>query len=151
LKNRIAKLSNYPILSPVFERIHHGFFKPYLVQMRMTKAALQNMVNNHGQVFRGGDGGRELRQRIKVLMIEAFQNLGVHEPIQISQITNHARALIYRTANRDFERVVVPVSVGVVALALGRHIFDFRQGVAVQPMRCRKHVPPRQVCLHASP
>ena len=34
---------------------------------------------------------------------------------------------------------------------VGRDILRIRQGVAMQPVGSRKHVPPRQVGLHASP
>ena len=143
--------SHADLISPVFERIHHGLFKPYLFKMSMAEAALQNIVDDHAQVFRGRDSCRKIRQSIQVLMIEAFENFAVHKAVQISQIANHAGALIDRTANRDFERVVVAVPVGIVALAVRRRIFCIRHGLAMQPMGSRKHVPPGQVGLHASP
>jgi hypothetical protein len=118
----MVSLLSYPILAPVFERIHHRLFKPYLFKMSMVKAALQNIVDNNAQILRGWDSSREFRNRVQVLVIEAFQNFASHKSVQIHQIANHPGALIDRAADCDLKRVVVAVSVGVVALSISRSI-----------------------------
>ncbi len=84
-------------------------------------------------------------------MVVAFEDLGAHEAIQIDQIADHAGLLIDRSTDGYFDGVVVTVSVGIIALAIGRAVFFLRHFVAMQAVRRRKHVSPGQVRLHASP
>ncbi len=52
--------------------------------------------------------------------IEALENFAFHEAIQIDEIADHAGLVVHLPAHRDFQRVVVAVSIRIVAFAVGR-------------------------------
>ena len=69
----------------------------------------------------------------------------MHEAIQIDQITDHSGLVVDGAADGDFDHVIVAVSVGIVALAVGRAVFFRRHGVAMQAMRGGKQVAAGQI------
>ena len=75
--------------------------------------------------------------------------MGVDEPIEINQITDHAGLVVDPTADGDFDRVVVPMSVGVIAFSVGVAVFFLGHFVAVQAMRRGEHVATGEVGFHA--
>src|SRR5437660_1637594 len=121
--------------SRVLKRIHQGLFQSHLFQMCVAESALQNIVDLLTQVLGSRYGSRKPWQRVQVLVIKALQDLALDELIQIDQIADHAGALIHRPANRDFERVAVTVSMGVVALAEDALVFVRRELRVVVVMR----------------
>ena len=65
----------------------------------------------------------ELGTHVQILQVKALENLPLNEAVQIRQIADHSRGLIHRSTDRDFEPVVVPVPVRVIALAVGQRVF----------------------------
>ena len=63
----------------------------------------------------------------------------------------NAAAGVHLTGDRNFKRVVVPVAIRVVAFAIRGAVVRVAQLRVVQPVRCRKLIPPGKVCLHGSP
>ncbi len=59
-------------------------------------------------------------------MIVAGEHFPFDEAVEIDQIADHAGGWIDLSADRDFEGVVVAVSVRIVALAVGGEIFGGR-------------------------
>ena len=68
-------------------------------------------------------------------MVVALEDCVVHKAIQIDQIADHAGLVIDRPADGDLDHVVVPMSVRIIALAIGRAVFFRRHLVAVQAVR----------------
>ena len=119
--------------------------------MSAGEATLQNIVDHGAQVLRGGNSFGKLRKQIEVLAIKPFDDLRVHEAIQLDQVANHARTFIHRPADCDLQPVVMAVSVGIIAFAISGRVLRGRHAVAVQAVRGREPVTPRQIRLHASP
>ena len=71
--------------------------------MSLAKATLHNIVDCDAQVLRGRHLLRELRQKIQILVVVAFQDLAVHEAIQINQIANHTGLVIDRPTDGDLD------------------------------------------------
>jgi len=99
--------------------------------MSLAKAALQNIVDSNAQILRGWHPVSELGQGIQVLVIESLQDFPRDKTIQVHKVANHPRGWIDLAADRHFERVIVPVSMWVIALAIGRDILRGRHGVVV--------------------
>ena len=50
-------------------------------------------------------------------MVEGLQHFPAHGFLQLLKIDDEAGAWVHFSFHRDFERVIVPVPVGVIALA----------------------------------
>jgi hypothetical protein len=136
------------VLSSVFERIQHSFFDPHSFQMRFVEATLQYFEDLDSKIFRGGHGLGEFFQGIQILKVETKEHFPFDEAVEIDEVADHASSLIDLAAHRDFERVVVAMSVGVVALAVGREIFGRRHVGAVEPVRGREAVAAGEMGFH---
>ena len=93
--------------------------------MRGSEATLHYFVNLDAQVFGGGYFLGEFLQRVQILLIEAGEHFPFHETVEIGEVADHASLLIDRSADCDFDRVVVAVAVGIVAFAVGFLILLF--------------------------
>ena len=91
--------------------------------MSLEEATLHNFVDRDAQIFRGRNLLREFWEEIQVLVIVTLEGMAVHEAIEIGQIADHSGLVIDPPADGDFDHVVVPVSVGIIALAIGRAVF----------------------------
>src|ERR1043165_9688446 len=84
-------------------------------------------------------------------MIIAVENVPLHRPIQVQEIADHARALIYLRADSHLHVIVVTVPIRIVALAIDGAVFLSREFIVMKPVRSRKQVTAGQVRFHASP
>ena len=109
-------------------------------ELALQNILIQQIEDDTAKVLRCGDGIGEFRAHIEVFQIEPGEDFAVHTIIQIDQIADHARTLAYRAANRDFQDVVMPVSVWVIALAVHLAILRVRHLLAMQPVRGGKAV-----------
>src|SRR5262249_37557465 len=73
-------------------------------------------------------------------------NLALHTFVKIHQIADHSVAVNF-AADRDFQDVVVSMSVGIVALPVGRAVLSVRHLLAVQAMGCGETIATIQVGL----
>src|SRR5271165_2461131 len=119
--------------------------------MSVPEAALHDFVDRNAEIFRGRNIFREFWQQIQILMIVPLQDSPAREAVQVRQVADHPRLLIYWPADRDFDNVVVAMPVWVIALAVDLAVPLSGELLAVQAMRSGKHVAPGQVGLHASP
>ena len=103
--------------------------------MCLGELALQNIIDDGTEIFRGGHGICEFRTRIKVLQIESGDDGTVYALVQIDEIADHS-VLVYLASDGDFENVVMPVAIGVVALAVGCAVLFLGHPLAVQAMGC---------------
>ena len=104
-----------------------------------------------GEIFRSRHFISELWQQIQILMIEAVDNFPLTATIQIDQVADHPGLRIDLPAHRDFDRVVMAVPVGVIALPIHRLVLFIGERVAVQSVRGCDQVSPGEMRLHASP
>src|SRR5216683_1043361 len=103
--------------------------------MCLIELALQNIVDNGAKVLGRGHGFGEFWPHIEILQIETSDNFPPYTFVQINQVADHSRTLIHLPAYRDFERVVMPVSMRIIALAVGRLVLRLRHPLTVQPVR----------------
>jgi hypothetical protein len=116
--------------------------------MRQVEAALHYFVNLDAEIFRSGDFVGELRQHVQVLMIEAGEHFPSDKAVKIGEIADHPSSLVDRAADRDFDGVVVAVTVGIVALAVSRVVFFLRHRFAVKTVRGGEEIAAREVGFH---
>src|SRR6266568_7400805 len=119
--------------------------------MSRMEAALQNLVDFGAQVLSGRHRIAKLIQAIQVGDPETLQDVAIHEHVQAGKIADHSAAGIHLTANGYLQSVVVPVTVGIVALAVNFLVLLRRKLIAVQAMRSREPVAPGEISLHSSP
>jgi hypothetical protein len=136
------------VVACVFERIQHSFFDPYSHQMRFVEATLQYFENFDGEIFRGGHGLGEFFQGIQILKVETKEHFPFDEAVEIDEVADHASSLIDLAAYRDFECVVVAVSVGIIALSVGSKIFGGRHVGIVETMRSGEAIAAGKVGFH---
>jgi len=74
--------------------------------------------------------------------------MAMNAVIEVSQIADHA-VFVDLPAERDFQNVVMPVAVRVVALAISRTVLCIGHLAAVETVRCGEAVAAIQICLHA--
>ena len=85
-------------------------------------------------------------------MIEAVEDGCSHGFIERDQVDDHAGFLLDRTAHEDFQHIVVPVAVGVVALAVCGEVLACGEGFGVEAMAGLEHVAAAEVGVaHLSP
>ena len=82
---------------------------------------------------------------IQVFTIERFDHCALDECIEVGQVCDHSRGRVHRTRHGDFDDVVVAVPIGIIALAVDTLIRFFVELRAVQSMRGRETVSPRQM------
>ena len=102
--------------------------------MRMGEGALQYFEDLNTQIFRRRNGYSEFLKIIQIFQIVARKHLFFNAFVEVNEIADHPRRLLNRAADGHFEGVVVPVSMGVVALAVGLLILLGRHGGAVETM-----------------
>jgi len=129
------------LMPPVFlaagilKGIHHGFFQSHSFQMREMEAALHYFVDLDAEIFRSRHIFDEFLQCIQIFQIVAAEHFPAHEAIEIDQVANHTCILIDWPADRDFEKIVMAMSVGIVAFAINFTVFFVGQVGAVKPVR----------------
>ena len=87
--------------------------------MRVGEATLHYFVNLDAEIFRGGHFVGEFLQGVQILVVEAGEHFPFDEAVEIDQVADHAGLFVDRAADGDFDDVVVAVSVGIVAFAVG--------------------------------
>src|SRR5689334_13918429 len=108
--------------------------------MCQGKLALQNIIDNRAKIFRGWYRIPKLSAGVQILDIKAFEDVAPDALVKIDEIADHACVSVHLTADGDFKRVIMPVTVRVVAFAVGCPIFFGRHLLAMQAMRSRKSI-----------
>ncbi len=115
-----------------------------------VKATLQYFENLDAEIFRGGHSLGEFLQRIQILEVVAGEHFPFDEAVEIDEVADHAGALVDRAADRDFEGVVVAVSVRIVAFAIGGAVLVVGHLCAVQAVRGGEEVAAGEMGFHDS-
>ncbi len=79
----------------------------------------QYLLNPDREIFRGWNDGAEILKLIQILMIEAVEHFAGDHRVQRGQIADHSGFRRDGAADRDLKKIIVAVSVGMVALAIG--------------------------------
>ncbi|MCU1304774.1 MAG: hypothetical protein JWQ87_5058 [Candidatus Sulfotelmatobacter sp.] len=116
--------------------------------MREVEAAVHYFVDLDTEVLGGGNLLGEFRQHVQVFVAVAGKDFPFDEAIEIGEIADHAGVLVDGAADRHFDSVVVAVSVGVVALAVGGLILFWRHRFAVQAVRGGEEISTGEVGFH---
>ena len=71
-----------------------------------------------GQVLRRGDLVFEIRNfLVKKAMVHCIDDLAIHDLLELFQVDHKSRPLVHISLYRNFQRVVVPVAMRIIALA----------------------------------
>ena len=87
--------------------------------MRMGEATVHYFVDLNTKIFGGRNFGREFLQGVQILVIVAGEHFPFDEAVQISEVADHAGFFVDMTADGYLDCVVVAVTMGVVAFAVG--------------------------------
>src|SRR6185437_1062123 len=100
-------------------------------------------------------GGRyHISKRVELVEItelELRHDLAIEESIQIGKIADHPGFRGGLSAYGDFDFVIVPVSMRIVAFAVHAAVLLLAELGRVQPVRRAKLISAGEICLHASP
>ncbi len=86
---------------------------------------------------------------VQIFLVEGLENFALDERVEVAQICDHPGRWINRAGDSHFQRVIVPVAVRIIALAIDALIFRVAQLRRVQTMRSREIVAPRKREFHA--
>ena len=114
----------------------------------MGERALQYFKDLDAEIFRSRHGFREFLQGIQIFQVVAGEHFLLHALIEIDQVADHTRALIDLAADCYLEHVIVAVSVGIIALAVGRLVFAGGHLLVVQAVRGREEIAASEVGFH---
>src|SRR5947207_13099728 len=89
-----------------------------LGEFALQNILIQEIKDDGAKVFGSRNGLREFLSHIQIGEVEFGYNLALQAVVQIGQIADHA-VLVYLAADRDFQYIVVPVPMRIVALAIG--------------------------------
>ena len=64
---------------------------------------------------------------VQIFVIERLDHFAFHKRIEFAEIRDHAGRRIHRARHGHFHHVVVPVAIGIVALAVDALIFFFAE------------------------
>jgi len=106
--------------------------------MSVAEAALQYFKDPDTEILGRGYGILKIGQGVQVLVTKALKDFAVDETIQIDEIAYHSGVQIDCAADRHFDVVVVPVTVRIVALAIGLAIPVIGHALAVEAVRGRE-------------
>src|SRR5215213_3096337 len=114
-------------VSCVFDIVVFGFAKNETRELRWSDGRLEDPPElNYYVLRRGNDSLHELNVEVEVLVIDLVDNLGFDDVTEPGEIEHIARWLVDLSFDGDFEIVIVPMPVGVVALP--ERGFVFRVG-----------------------
>ncbi|HTZ60428.1 MAG TPA: hypothetical protein VMB49_20100 [Acidobacteriaceae bacterium] len=118
-------------LSRIFKKVVPRLFHPYSFQIRMNKMLREQVVNGDTQILGGGHLGREALIKVQIGVVKAIDHIFLYATIQVGQVANHAGNRIYLPTNRHLYHVVMPMPVGIAALAIHHPIFLLAEGLGV--------------------
>jgi len=116
--------------------------------MRFAEAALQYFKDFDAEILRGGHSLSEFLQRIQILQVIAREHFSFDETVEIDEIADHTGALVNWAADGDFEKIVMPMSIRIVAFAKGYTIFFIGHVGAVQPVRGGEEITAGEMGFH---
>ena len=131
----------------VFKRVHHRLFQPHSFQMCLAEVSLQNVKNDGTKILRRRYGIGKFRLHIQIFQVEFGYNVLMDTLVQFDEAADHA-IFIDLAANCNFEDVVVPMPVRVIALAVNRPALRLRHLIAVQAVRGGEAVPAIEIGFH---
>ena len=99
-----------------------GFVDAHAMQLRRVEFRRQALPDRDGEVLGRWDHRRNRGEElghflIQEAMVERVEHFPAHDVLQLLQVDDESRLRIDRALHGDFESVVVPVSIGIIALA----------------------------------
>jgi hypothetical protein len=95
-----------------------SFVDAHAMQLRGVEFGRKALPDGDGEVLGGRNFGEELGHfLVQEAMVERIEHFPVHHLFQLLEVDYESGLRIDRAFYRDFERVVVPVSVRIIALA----------------------------------
>src|SRR5271163_3649019 len=118
-----------------------------LLEMRQGEL-LKDAMHFEGEILGGRDAVLEAREGVQIGVVEAIEEMGAGEGIEIGQIAEHSGERVELAAEGDLDRVVVAVTVRVVALAEDGAVALGIVGRGVQAMRGTEVIAAGEIDLH---
>ena len=108
----------------------------------------QDLLDTDGEIFSGRNNIAEFLKMVQILMIEPVEDFAGDEGIERAEIADHSGLRGDGATDGDFEKIIVSVAVGIVALAVGVAIGLRAERGIVQAMRGAKEIAAGEVDLH---
>jgi hypothetical protein len=122
--NPITKLQNYSIFlhsSLLAVKVHEQIvvlINAYPMQLGFRQLGREPLPDGYGQILcRGNARGKFRDFFVQETMVHRVEHLVVHDLFELFEINYEARPWIDLALYRDFEYVVVPVAIRVIAFA----------------------------------
>src|SRR4051812_42101417 len=120
----------------IYEQVR-SLVHAYAVETSLLQLGFETLPNSDGDVLSGGDTGGEFHDFfIQEAMVHGIENFAMHYLFQLLEVDDEARLRVDFPFHRNFERVVVAVAVGIVALAKKAKVFFRREVRIVIVVRC---------------
>src|SRR5579875_784500 len=136
----------------ILERIGCSFFQPDAFELRRAFSPvvfpllLQQLIYFNAQIFSGWNNiAKRFNVQIQVSVVQPLDNFLLNQPVETCEVDHHSCCRIHLARYRDFQHVIVPVPVRVVALAVDARIFFRRERVTVKAMSGREPVAPNEM------
>jgi hypothetical protein len=126
----------------ILEAVHHRLLQAHLFKMSEAELTLQNLKHAFAQNLSCGHKAVEIREHVEILVIEAVEDFGANTLVEIDDVADHSGVCDDGAADRDFDKIVVAVSVRIIAFAVGGLVLGVGERVGVEAMRRREHVTP---------
>ena len=122
-----------------------------MLQLARRQSILQQIKNRPAKILRRRNAIGKKRIEIQVGMVESVQDSRSHRFIERHKIDHHSRFIGNRAAHQYLDKIIVPMSVLVVALSVRGAVFFRSQRRRIQPMAGAQHITSAKIRLHASP
>jgi hypothetical protein len=141
-------LESFWIISGVLKTVVGRFLHAHALKFRFGKR-FQPSKNLDAQIFRRGNRtAKHLNVFIERLVVERLKNFAFNEAIKIREIRNHSGGGIDFPRNKDFQNIIVPMSVRIIAFSVDEAVLFLAERRVVQAMRCRKAIAAAQFRFH---
>jgi hypothetical protein len=130
-------------LSGILKKIVPRLLHPHSFQVSLDKVLRKQVVNGDTQIFGGGHLVGEALIKIQVGVIKAVEDDFAYATVEIGQVTDHAGHRIHLSADRNFQHIVVAVTMGIAALAVDFAVLVIAISLGEEAMRSAETVPSR--------
>jgi hypothetical protein len=116
--------------------------------MRSPEGLFQNVIDRDTENLRGRHLAAKLVEGVEIGVIEAIKNLTPDTVVDVDEIANHSGLRIDLSAYGHFHKIIMAMTVRIVAFAVHFAVFCLAEIVAVEAMRCGEHISSCEVGLH---
>jgi hypothetical protein len=135
----------------ILERILVGLFYANPHQFSLFKCRSNQAIHSYAQILRRRHMILKERVEIKIRMIESIHYFPLDASIKGNKIAHHSGLRINLTTYRNFDYIIVTVSMRVIAFAIDFTILLCAEYLVMETMRRAEAISPRKIGPHGSP